>query len=208
MKTEVIMKRELFGMEISQKSKSEFFSATDLVRAGTKWRRANNMADFNMSAYLNQKSTKEFIKELETKTSLKVLIRGRGKGNHTWVHPYLFIDIALSISPKLKIDTYEWIFDNLIRYRNESGDSYKKMCGALFLRATDKKNFYKNVSKVADYIKMECDVKDWNTATEKQLRLRDRIHENVSLLCDVLQDANQALAVGIKKAKEVQNGRA
>lgn len=202
MKTEVIMKRELFGMEISQKSKSEFFSATDLTKAGTKWRRANNLPDFNMSAYLSQKSTKEFIDELEKKTGEKVLIKGRGRGVNTWVHPYLFIDIALAISPKLKIETYEWIFDNLIKYRNDSGDSYKKMCGALFLRANDKKNFYKNVTKVADYIKMECGVKDWNNATESQLRLRDRIHENVSLLCDVLTDTRQALTIGIKKAKE------
>lgn len=202
MKTEVIMKRELFGVEISQKSKSEFFSSTDLVKAGTKWRRANGLADFNITAYLNQKSTKEFINELEKKTNEKVIVKGRGRGVHTWVHPYLFIDIALAISPALKIEAYEWMFDNLIKYRNESGDSYKKMCGALFMRAKDKKNFYKNVSKVADYIKVQCGVKDWETATEKQLKLRDRIHENVSLLCDVIQDPNKALAVGIKKALE------
>ena len=41
MVTEVIMKRELFGHEISQKSKSEFFSATDLSKAGNEWRRSN-----------------------------------------------------------------------------------------------------------------------------------------------------------------------
>ena len=35
------MKRELFGQEISQKSKSEFFSATDLLRAGNKYRAMN-----------------------------------------------------------------------------------------------------------------------------------------------------------------------
>lgn len=201
MKTEVLLKRELFGMEITQKSKSEFFSATDLSKVGTKWRRANQLSDFNLSSYLSQKGTKEFIAELEKKTDSKVVIKNRGRGVHTWVHPYLFIDIALAISPVLKIEAYEWLFDSLIKYRNESGDSYKKMCGALFLRATDKKNFYKNIAKVADYIKMECGVKSWDTASESQLKLRDRIHENVALLCDVLQDANQALEIGIKKAK-------
>lgn len=34
MKTEVTMVRTLFGMPIAQKSKTEFFSATDLVKAG------------------------------------------------------------------------------------------------------------------------------------------------------------------------------
>ncbi len=201
MKTEVLLKRELFGMEITQKSKSEFFSATDLSKVGTKWRRANNLSDFNLSGYLSQKGTKEFISALEKKTDSKVVIKSRGRGVHTWVHPFLFIDIALAISPTLKIQAYEWLFDSLIKYRNESGDSYKKMCGALYLRATDKKNFYKNISSVADYIKVACGVKDWETANEEQLKLRDRIHENVALLCDVLQDSNKALEIGIRKAK-------
>ena len=54
MVTEVIMKREIFGKEISQKSKSEFFSATDLVRAGNRWRIQNELEPFNMKAWLQQ----------------------------------------------------------------------------------------------------------------------------------------------------------
>lgn len=204
MKTEVVMTRELFGMPISQKSKSEFFSATDLSKAGSKWRMANGYdTTFNLSAYLNNKTTKEFMEELEKRTGKKPIIKGRGRGVHTWVHPYLFIDIALAISPKLKLEAYEWLFDKLLEYRNDSGDSYKRMCGALYNRTSKKSEFHKNMPKVADYIKMECGVKDWNTATEQQLKLRDRIHDNVALLCDVIQDPNKALAVGIKKAKEV-----
>jgi hypothetical protein len=41
METEVIMKRKLFDSEISQKSQSGFFSATDLVNAGNRWRTLN-----------------------------------------------------------------------------------------------------------------------------------------------------------------------
>ena len=37
MNTEVIMKREIFGCEIRQKSKNSFFCASDLVNAGNKW---------------------------------------------------------------------------------------------------------------------------------------------------------------------------
>ena len=65
MKTEVIMKRNLFGEEISQKSKSEFFSATDLVSAGNKWRISQGMSVFKMPSYLQSDKTKEFISELE-----------------------------------------------------------------------------------------------------------------------------------------------
>ena len=79
MKTEVIMKRELFGKEVSQQSKTEFFSATDLVRTGNFWRNANGLGDFNITAWWNRKDTKEFIGELEKKYG-KVYSKGRGKG--------------------------------------------------------------------------------------------------------------------------------
>jgi len=201
MKTEVIMKRELFGSDISQKSKSEFFSATDLVRAGNKWRMLNSLPFFNMQEWLRQKSTKDFIKELE-KVYEKVKIAGRGRNAHTWVHPFLFIDLALAINPKLKIEVYKWIYDELIKYRNNSGDSYKKMTGALWLNCSNKSKFKDGIKTTANMIKLACKVKNWETANEKQLHLRDKIHENISLLCDVLKDNNKAVKIGIMKSLE------
>ena len=98
MKTEVIMQRDLFGMPISQKSKTEFFSATDLVKAGNRWRMINGLTPFNEKAWMQNKGTQEFIAELESKFG-KVKISARGRGQHTWIHPLLFIDMALAISP-------------------------------------------------------------------------------------------------------------
>ena len=124
METEVIMKRELFGMDISQKSKTEFFSATDLVKAGNKWRINNGLEIFHLDVWLQNKSTKEFIAELEKQFGV-IKINSKGKNQHTWVHPFLFIDMALAISPTLKIQVYSWLMDALLKYRNESGDSNK-----------------------------------------------------------------------------------
>ena len=199
MKTEVIMKRSLFGVEISQKSQSEMFSATDLVKAGNKWRIMNGLQPFDMSAWFLNKSTKEFISELENKYG-KVKIAGRGRGNNTWVHPLLFIDMALAINPKLKVEVYEWLFDNLIKYRNESGDSYKRMCGNLYCNHENKRNFPAFVTSVADKVKLACRVKDWNKATEEQLSKRDRIHHNIALLSDVLRNNDEAVRIGILKS--------
>lgn len=197
MKTEVIMKRELFGKEISQKSQTEFFSATDLVRAGNTWRIVNGLQAFEMNDWFNLKSTKEFIKSLEGKYG-QVKISGRGRGVHTWVHPFLFIDMALAISPELKIEVYSWLYDHLLKYRNESGDSYKKMSGALYLKHTNKTTFPKYIKEVADRIKLACSVKDWQEAGEAQLKKRDKIHESISLLCDILP-VEEAVRIGIEK---------
>lgn len=199
MVTQVVMKRELFNHEIRQQSKTEFFCATDLIKAGNQWRKDNNLSEFQFYQYLKSKSTVEFIDELEKKYQKKVLLSSKGRSGSTWVHPLLFIDIALAINPKLKVEVYEWLFDNLIKFRNDSGDSYKEMAGALYVRYGDKKKFPDYLSRVANYIRKQVGVEDWQSATEEQLKRRDKIHDSIKLLCNVLQDTNQAVLLGVKE---------
>jgi hypothetical protein len=199
MKTAVVMERALFGGVISQNSKTGMFSATDLVKIGNKWRIANDLPVFTMKSWLATKGTKEFMAELESKYG-KIKSSARGKGTHTWVHPLLFIDMALAISPKLKIETYEWLFDELIKNRNDSGDSYKLMCGTLFARTTQKTKFNHYVMDVARKIKLACNVDDWNTATQEQLKKRDKIHNNIALLAEVLNNNDEAVRLAILKS--------
>lgn len=198
MQTQVVMKRELFGCHISQQSKTEFFSATELAKAGNKWRLANGYKEFNLSQYLKSNSFLEFKNELENKYG-NVLSSSRGRNSNTWVHPLLFIDIALAINPKLKIEVYEWLFDNLIRFRNDSGDSYKEMSAAIYVRFPNKREFPNYIQRVANYIKKELKVDDWQKATEEQLKKRDLIHNSIRLLCNVLNDTDQAVRIGVKE---------
>ena len=70
----------------------------------------------------------------------------------------------------------------------------------------NKSKFNETIRLTANKIKSACGVKDWQSATEKQLMLRDRIHENIALLCDVLGDIGQSVDIGIKKAIDGLNG--
>ena len=196
METAVIMKRELFGYDISQNSKTEMFSATDLVKAGNSWRASQGLALFEMSAWFSQVGTKDFIEELERRYGV-VKISGRGRGSHTWVHPLLFIDMALAISPTLKVETYQWLLDNLIKFRNDSGDSYKLMCAALFTRHTNHKNFPELIASVADKIKNVCGVSDWQRATESQLKMRDNIHTGIIWLSNAMTNTDAIVNMAI-----------
>ena len=205
MKTEVTMKRELFGMSISQRSKSEMFSATDLVKAGNLWRLTNGNDLFSLKNWLATKGTKEFITELE-ETFGEVKINSRGKNSHTWMHPFLFIDLALAISPKLKIEVYGWLYDSLIKNRNTSGSSYKLMCGSLYDHAKNKREFPQQIKEVAVLIKYACNVDgDWQHASEKQLKYRDKIHNNIALLSSVLNNNGEAVRLGMLRAREEIN---
>lgn len=204
MKTEVIMKRPLMGENVRQSSKTSFISANDIVRAGNKWRIMNNLPIFTLQSWLNTNSTKEFVGELKKQFGDVVQSR-RGKNGGTWMHPYIAIDLALAISPKLKIEVYNWLYDELLKYRNYSGNSYQRMAGSLFERSLSKSTFPRFISKIAILIKKECNVKDWETATEAQLRLRDRIHDNIALLSQVMNNQEEAVRIGILEAKKLNN---
>lgn len=195
------MRRELFGCEIGQKSKTEYLSATDLVRAGNKWRVLNGLPIMHLQSWLRNKKVKEFMREIEMKYEMPAKTVERGN-KQTWAHPLLFVDLALAISPRLKIEVYEWLMDSLLKYRNDSGDSYKMMVGALYVRATRGVEFSNYIRSVANMIRVECGVKDWQRATELQLRKRDKFHENIKLLADVLSNNDEAVRLGILKTKE------
>ena len=154
-----------------------------------------------------KKKTIEFMEELEKEfgTIKKVT---RGKTPHTWVHPLLFIDIALTISPKLKIEVYKWLYDSLISNRNDSGDSYKKMAGSLYDHSSNKRFFAIEMKDVANLIRLECKVIGWQEATEEQLKLRDKIHENIALLANVMTSNKEAVRLGILHTnKELKGGK-
>jgi len=205
METSVLMKRELFGCLISQNSKTEYFSATELMKAGNKWRINNGLDIINIVDWTRLQSTKDFIAELELAEKKPVYIPGRGRGVNTWVHPFIFIDIALWINPKLKIEVYRWLYDSLIKYRNDSGDSYKKMAGALYLTTSNKTNYQNEIVDIAKKIKIACDVTDWQEASEAQLKLRNKIHEYIALFTDIIKNREALVSVAIAKAKEASN---
>ena len=199
MKTQVIMERELLGQIVRQQSKSEFLSATDLVSAGNIWRGLNSLKPFNMTHWLGGKGTLEFIKELEYKYGKVVKKSGKGRNACTWLHPLLFIDMALAVNPKLKIEVYEWLFDALLKYRNDSGDSYRLMCGALYSRYNNYKEFPKFIEEMAVYIRGKCRVVDWEKAGSEKLILRDKIHRSVATLCTVITDPHRAVTLGVSE---------
>jgi hypothetical protein len=195
------MKRELFGKEISQRSDNGFFSATDLMKIGNLWRLQKDLPMLNLNEWFRTKGTMEFISSLQKEYG-EIKIKSKGKNKHTWIHPFLFIDLALVINPELKIRVYEWIYDSLIKYRNDSGDSYKKMTGALWLTQDNKSNFTKDIVEIANRIRLFCEVVDWQEASEKQLKLRDKIHEYIALLSDIIRDRENLLDVAFSRAKK------
>ncbi len=201
MQTEVVMKRELLGKTIRQRSKSEYLSGTDLVAIGNKWRSDNGFSEFNMSVWLKTSGTKEFIAELQKGCEEKVVIIGRGRSGGTWMHPLLFIDMALAIHPKLKVEMYSWLKDSLLADRNNSGDSYKLMTGSLYLNHHNKALFGKYIAGVAKKIREHCGVgegkDDWQNVDAAQLKERDTVQTMISRIAANTRDNDTAVRMAL-----------
>ena len=81
--------------------------------------------------FLN-KSTQEYIQVIMQKENLNteasVYLKSRGKYiGGTWMHPMLFIDFAMWLNPYFKYDVLRFVSDEMIKYRNLAGDSYKTL---------------------------------------------------------------------------------
>ena len=76
------------------------------------------------------------------------------------------------------------------------------MCGALYNTISNKSKFEDEIKDFAIKIKKECGVEDWQSASQEQLKLRDKIHDNIALLSDILRDRELLLETAIRKAKE------
>ena len=71
------------------------------------------------------------------------------------------------------------------------------MCGAIYLKCRTKNHFPDYIASVAEKIKKACNVEDWNLACDKSLKTRDKIHDNISLLCEVMSNVDECVRIGI-----------
>lgn len=179
MKTGVIMQREMNGLSIRQDSKNQFFNATDLVDLYNK----QSGDQKRIQNYLDNETTKRFLvalTEAENQNNSNssdldngLMITKRGKYGGTWMHPYLFIDFAMWISPEFKVTVIRWVYDNLIKLRHEAGDSFKEVNEVLFEAKPNRAPYeYANEARMINKLVFGSpDPGQRNNATEEQLEL-------------------------------------
>lgn len=179
MKTSVVMQREMNGLQVRQDSKTAFFNATDLMDAYNKQFNENK----RVQNYLDNEATKRYLIALvqaENQNNSKesdlengLLTSRRGKNGGTWMHPYLFIDFAMWLSPEFKVTVIKWVYDNLIKIRNEAGDSFLEVNDALFeLKPNSPYYVYANEARMINKLVFGTpESGQRNLATESQLAL-------------------------------------
>jgi hypothetical protein len=202
--TNQIMQRTFMESKISQRTKDSYFNATELLAVYNN----NSETQKVFAEYWSNKSTKEFINELEKDIFLnignsphleshtklennpivlpKCYETKRGKGGATWMHPYLLVDFAMWLSPQYKLQMIKWVYDNLIDFRNQAGDYYKEMCDSICKKY---ELFYKEKPNYLVYIK---EANFMNSLVYNQYKggMRNELSENELNLLNQLQKIN------------------
>lgn len=175
MKTRVIM-NPIDNPLRFQRSDDGYFDATSLLNY------YNEVAldKKKLEDFKKLKSTKELAEYLAaneylTKKPLVASLKG------TWMHPYLFIDFAMWLSVEFKVQVLGWVYDGLIKTRNQAGDYYKEMCEALM----NQRNVLQKETSFFHYIQEARMIKDLCGISE-----RNQMSEDQLALLNILQKAN------------------
>ena len=118
--------------KVAQRTKDGMFNATALLK---QWNE-KSISERKMANYFLSEKTSDFISTIIKRENLNtpkmVYLTSRGKHNGgTWMHPMLFIDFAMWINPSFKYDVLKFVYDQMIKYRNDAGDAYRKLANSV-----------------------------------------------------------------------------
>lgn len=141
MKTNNVILRPMGQFQVQQRTKDGMFNATALVKEWNDY--VENLHGEN-SAYV-KKELKKFFENDNTKSFISALIEeenlngeksaylaSRGKNGGTWMHPILFVKFAMWLNPQFEVKVIKFVYDEMIKYRNEAGDAYKELSAAIY----------------------------------------------------------------------------
>lgn len=198
MKTNQNLIRKMGDFDVIQRTSDGMFNATSLLK---QWN-AYSGQQKKLDHYFENNSTDEFInaliseENLHTRNSVYLKSRAsRGINAGTWMHPLLFIDYAMWLNPSFKVKVLKFVYDELIRYRNEAGDAYKDMTGAVASLVTNKKELplcIKKIARALNYIVYN--------SHERELRNKQAEENKAKELADLEKDIAKLINQGFIKS--------
>ena len=163
--TNQVMKRPMGKFLVEQRTKDSMFNATNLLKQWNKFVEDNKedaqkfgYVKKELKDYLDNKTTQEFVKALANEENLHggkspyVTSKARAdRGGGTWMHPLMFVDFAMWLNPVFKVKVLKFVYDQMLKYRNDAGDAYKELASAIG-KLVDKNFMHAAMCKMAKAI--------------------------------------------------------
>lgn len=137
MKTNQIMTRPMGNFHVEQRTKDGMFNATALLKQwNLNTQKSGDLKKKDLDDFFSNKNVKEFISALISEENLdgrnSTYVTSRGKYNGgTWMHPILFIKFAMWLNPRFEVQVIKFVYDQMLKYRNDAGDAYKELSSAI-----------------------------------------------------------------------------
>lgn len=149
MKTNQVMIRPMGQFKVEQRTRDGFFNASFLLK---QWNDAVQEDDTRkqkkMANYLDNTTTKEFVEAVKAdetesrktyQSDCQVVIISKARtgsdgirrAGEVWMHPLVFLDFAMWLNPAFKVKVLKFVADQMIFYRNEAGEAYKRLASAI-----------------------------------------------------------------------------
>ena len=117
------------------------------------------------------------------KTNAKTDKKGKRTPAEIHFHPYLYIDFAMWLNPKFKLDVIKFVYDQLIENRHLAGDNYRGLASAV--ARFDKVDFVR-IAKGLNYIIFGTHDKNLRQrATEQQLASLTKLQQQLAFAVDM-----------------------
>lgn len=182
MKTNQVMTRTIGNFSVYQRTSDGMFDATTLLKQWNQFSGERKGVD----EFFRKDTTNVFLNELAKQENLKttqLVIKKRGRYGDTWVHPLVFIDFAMWLNPAFKVQVLKFVYDQLILFRHEAGDSYPAFTNAIS-KFHDVR--YWEVAQGLNYIVFGYHKKDMrNEATQEQLKELIDVQKKLAFACEM-----------------------
>lgn len=200
MKTNQNLIRKMGDFNVIQRTQDGMFDATSLLSL---WNKTSGQKKV-IGHYFENSATQEFINALiedelkhrksdnsslsskNTNTRDSVYLKTRGIKGGTWMSPLLFIDFAMWLNPSFKVQVLRFVYDELIKYRNEAGDAYREMAGEI-KKIVPAKELPVAISKVAKalnfivYNQHESEIRN-KQAEESKVKELAELEKDIAML--------------------------
>ena len=183
MKTNQDMIRYIDTFSVVQRTSDGYFDGSELLR---QWNSVEGNSQRKMDEFLLSKETSQFIvaliaeernnnlgensPKIDNQAFKKSKVKEKGKvgrpKEQVWMHPFLFIRFAMWINPRFEVKVIKFVYDEMIRYRNEAGDAYLEL-GAAVQKIVPKGFMPKAMKKVGEAL-------NWVVFNQHEKMLRNK----------------------------------
>lgn len=191
--------------DVLQRTSDGYFDGNALLR---QWNSVKENPQRKLTEFTENTRVSEFVEALKEeivqgslgeaspKLDIQVLIRSKCKSGkkggrpieQVWMHPYLFIKFAMWINPRFEVKVIKFVYDELIKYRNESGDAYKEMSRAIrkIVARPFLSTAIQNVAKAINHIVYGSHESGMRNKIGEELKTRElyEIERNIVMLID------------------------